>query len=62
MGVCKEERKLPIFQMRLFMDDSGIPIAIESFPGNTLDHLPLRSALEKNAELMNIKTGIKIFM
>lgn len=31
-GVCKEERKLPIVQMGLFMDDSGIPISIESFP------------------------------
>jgi len=47
MGVCKEERKLPIVQMGLFMDDSGIPIAIETFPGNTLDHLTLRSALKK---------------
>lgn len=32
MGVCKEERKLPIVQMGLFMDDDGIPISIESFP------------------------------
>ena len=32
MGVCKEERKLPIVQMGLFMDDNGIPISIESFP------------------------------
>ena len=47
MGVCKEERKLPILQMGLFMDDSGIPIAVESFPGNTLDHLTLRPALKK---------------
>jgi len=31
-GVCKEERKLPIVQMGLFMDDTGIPISIESFP------------------------------
>ena len=31
-GVCKEERKLPIVQMGLFMDDNGIPISIESFP------------------------------
>ena len=31
-GVCKEERKLPIVQMGLFMDDDGIPISIESFP------------------------------
>jgi len=50
MGVCKEERKLPIVQMGLFMDDMGIPIAIESFPGNTLDHLTLRAALKKNID------------
>jgi transposase len=50
MGVCKEERKLPIVQMGLFMDDSGIPIAIEEFPGNTLDHLTLRGALGKNID------------
>lgn len=47
MGVCKEGRKQPIVQMGLFMDDDGIPIAIESFPGNTLDHLTLRPALTK---------------
>ena len=35
MGVCKEERKLPIVQMGLFMDDEGIPIAIETFPGSS---------------------------
>jgi len=50
MGVCKEERKQPIVQMGLFMDDNGIPIAVESFPGNTLDHLTLRSALSKNID------------
>ena len=50
MGVCKEERKLPIVQMGLFMDDDGIPIAVESFPGNTLDHLTLRPALKKNID------------
>ncbi|MDR1322767.1 MAG: IS1634 family transposase [Gracilibacteraceae bacterium] len=49
-GVCKEERRLPIVQMGLFMDDSGIPIAIESFPGNTLDHLTMRDALKKNID------------
>lgn len=49
-GVCKEERKLPIVQMGLFMDDKGIPIALESFPGNTLDHLTLRGALKKNID------------
>lgn len=60
MGVCKEERKLPIVQMGLFMDDSGIPIAIESFPGNTLDHLTLRSALEKNIDSMEFSRFILI--
>lgn len=49
-GVSKEERKLPIVQMGLFMDDNGIPIAVESFPGNTLDHLTLRPALKKNID------------
>ena len=60
MGVCKEERKLPIVQMGLFMDDSGLPIAIESFPGNTLDHLTLRSALEKNIDDMEFSRFILI--
>jgi transposase len=50
MGVSKENRKQPIVQMGLFMDDQGIPIAIESFPGNTLDHLTLRDALKKNID------------
>ena len=50
MGVCKEERKQPIVQMGLFMDNNGLPIAVESFPGNTLDHLTLKSALAKNID------------
>lgn len=59
-GVCKEERKLPIVQMGLFMDDSGIPIAIESFPGNTLDHLTLRPALKKNIDDLEFSRFILI--
>lgn len=60
LGVCKEERKLPIVQMGLFMDDSGIPIAIESFPGNTLDHLTLRPALKKNIDGLGFSRFILI--
>lgn len=60
MGVCKEERKLPIIQMGLFMDDNGIPIAIESFPGNTLDHLTLRPALKKNIDNLDFSRFIMI--
>lgn len=60
MGVCKEERKLPIVQMGLFMDDDGIPIAIETFPGNTLDHLTLRPALKKNIDSLDFSRFILI--
>ena len=60
MGVCKEERKLPIVQMGLFMDDNGIPIAIESFPGNTLDHLTLRPALKKSVDNLDFSRFIMI--
>ena len=60
MGVSKEERKLPIVQMGLFMDDNGIPIAIESFPGNTLDHLTLRPALKKTIDNLDFSRFIMI--
>jgi transposase len=49
-GVSKEERKLPIVQMGLFMDDNGIPISIEQFPGNTLDHLTVKDALKNSID------------
>ena len=49
-GVCKEERKLPIVHMGLFMDENGIPISIEIFPGNTLDHLTVSTALSNNID------------
>ena len=59
-GVSKEERRLPIVQMGLFMDDDGIPIAIESFPGNTLDFLTLRPALKKNIDDLDFSRFILI--
>lgn len=51
-GVCKEERKLPIVQMGLFMDDNGLPISIEMFPGNTLDHQTVTGALKSSIDDM----------
>lgn len=60
MGVCKEERRLPIVQMGLFMDDAGIPIAIETFPGNTLDHLTLRPALKRNIDGLEFSRFIMV--
>jgi transposase len=60
MGVSKEKRQQPIVQMGLFMDDNGIPIAIEAFPGNTLDHLTLKSALSKNIDNLDLSRFILI--
>ncbi len=51
-GVCKEERHLPIVQMGMFIDEQGIPISIETFPGNTLDHLTVPKSL-KNVDNLN---------
>ena len=59
-GVCKEERHLPIVQMGLFMDNDGIPIAIESFSGNTLDHLTLRPAMKKTIDDLEFSRFILI--
>ena len=41
-GVSKEHRPNPIVQMGLFMDNQGIPITYELFPGNTNDCLTYR--------------------
>ena len=60
MGVSKEHRKQPIVQMGLFMDEQGIPISIETFPGNTLDHLTLKSALDKSINNLNLSRFILV--
>ena len=57
-GVSKEERKLPIVQMGLFMDDQGIPISIETFPGNTLDHLTVIDSLKNTVDNLNLSRFI----
>ena len=49
-GVSKENRKQPIVQIGLFMDDNGIPVSFEMFPGNTLDHHTLRPAMEQTVD------------
>ena len=60
MGVSKENRKQPIVQMGLFLDDNGIPISIEMFPGNTLDHLTLRTAMKNTVNNLNLDRFILI--
>ncbi|MGM9971252.1 MAG: IS1634 family transposase [Anaeroplasmataceae bacterium] len=60
MGVCKEERKLPIVQMGLFMDENGFPISVEMFPGNTLDHQTVTDALKASIDDMKYERFIFI--
>ena len=54
-GVSKENRKQPIVQMGLFLDDSGIPISYEIFPGNTLDHQTVRDSLKNTVDNMSFQ-------
>lgn len=61
-GVCKEERKLPIVQMGLLMDEQGIPISIEVFPGNTLDHLTMQKAFNNSVDFIKDKNNRYIFV
>lgn len=60
MGVSKENRKQPIVQMGLFLDDNGIPISIEIFPGNTLDHLTFRTAMKNTVDNLDLDRFILI--
>lgn len=46
-GVSKEHRPNPIVQMGLFIDNNGIPITFELFPGNTNDCLTYRPNLSR---------------
>jgi transposase len=53
-GVSKENRKQPIVQIGLFMDDNGIPISFGMFPGNTLDHHTLRPAMKETVDTFGL--------
>lgn len=46
-GASKEHRPNPIVQMGLFIDNLGIPITFELFPGNTNDCLTFRPGLSR---------------
>ena len=60
MGVSKENRKQPIVQMGLFLDDNGIPISIETFPGNKLDHQTLCTAMKNTVDTLNLERFILV--
>jgi transposase len=46
-GVSKKNQETGIVQMGLFIDNEGIPITYELFPGNTNDMSTMRPILEK---------------
>lgn len=52
-GVSKENRCQPIVQMGLFLDDNGIPISYQLFPGNNIDQTTLRPAMKKTIDTMD---------
>lgn len=60
MGVSKENRRQPIVQLGLFLDDEGIPISFGMFPGNTLDHHTLGPAMEKTVDSPGLKRFVLV--
>ena len=60
MGVSKENRKQPIVQLGLFLDDEGIPISFGMFPGNTLDHHTLRPAMKETVDSLGLKRFVLV--
>lgn len=60
MGASKENRRQPIVQLGLFLDDGGIPISFGTFPGNTPDHHTLRPAMEKTVDSLGLKRFVLV--
>ena len=61
-GVSKEHQNTPIVQMGLLMDEQGIPISIECFPGNTLDHQTLAASFRNSVDSVNDKENRFIYV
>ena len=53
-GVSKENKDTAIVQMGLFIDNNGIPITYELFPGNTNDLSTMRPILDKIKKDFNL--------
>ena len=53
-GVSKENRKEPIVQMGLFIDNNGIPVSHKLFPGNTQDKITFKNVLENDVDEMDL--------
>lgn len=53
-GVSKENRKEPIVQMGLFIDNNGLPVSHKLFPGNTQDKTTFKNVLENDVDEMDL--------
>lgn len=53
-GVPKDKKKLPLVQMGLMIDNNGLPIAYQLFPGNTHDSTTMIPFIEKMKEKYNL--------
>lgn len=53
-GISKEQRRKPIIQMGLLMDEAGIPITYKLFSGNTNDCLTLMPVLQEFRKTYNV--------
>lgn len=59
-GVSKENRLTPIIQSGLFIDENGIPIAMQIFPGNTSDCKTLQPVMKEVKEKFNLNRLIVV--
>jgi transposase len=53
-GMSKENRREPIVQMGLFIDDNGLPISYHLFPGNFNDQSTFRPAISSSIFQMGL--------
>jgi len=54
-GVSKEHRPDPIIQMGLFMDEKGLPVTYDLFPGNTNDCKTMIPMMERTRDRFGMK-------
>ena len=59
-GVSKENRKEPIVQMGLFIDNNGIPVSHKLFSGNTQDKTTFKNVLENDIDEMKLDRVIVV--
>lgn len=53
-GVSKKHQVTPIVQLSLMIDDKGLPVCMQMFPGNTSDNKTLQPTIE------NVKRNFKL--